>query len=96
MKKSLLQLICILLLIFLWVLNPIPFSPVSYEQSLNFGLIEKADIRLLQNEIRSLKLSPNRNIFDSPIYSFQSSIYDVQEISSKRKNFDFSSNRYPN
>lgn len=35
---------------------------------------------MLQNEILSLKLNPNKNIFDSPIYSFQSSISDVQEV----------------
>lgn len=86
MKKSFLQLIYILLIIFLWVLNPIPFSLVSSEQRLNFGSIEKTDIRLLQNEILALKLSPKENIFDTtfanPINSFESSIYDIEEVSS--------------
>lgn len=100
MRKALLQLIFIMILILLWVLNPIPFSFVSSEQRLNFGLIEKADIRLLKNEIVALKLSPKRNLFNTtfgnPINSFESSTYEIKEVSSKGKKSYFSFNRYQN
>lgn len=86
MRKSLIELIFIMILRLLWVLNPILFSFVSSKQSLNFGPIEKADIRLLKNELVALKLSPERNMvattFDSPINSFESSIHEIEEVSS--------------
>lgn len=92
MRKSIIRLFFIMIIILLWVLNPIPFAFVSSEQSLNFESIEKADIRLLKNEIATLKLSLNRNIFattfddDNGINPFESSIYDIEEVSSKKKN----------
>ena len=87
MSKSILRLFTIVFFSVLWTLNPIPF--VSSEQNLNFGSIEKNDIILLKNEIVALKLSPERNIFattfDNPINSFESSIYDMEEISYKEE-----------
>ena len=75
-----------MIILLLWVLNPIPFSFVSSEQSLTFGSIEKADIRLLKNQIVALKLSPNSNIFETTLNNtmnpFESSIYDIEEVSS--------------
>jgi len=91
MSKSKIRLFFITIIISLWVSNPIPFAFVSSEQSLNFQSIEEADIRLLKSEIAALKLSLNRNIFattfdnDNGINSFESSIYDIEEVSSKKK-----------
>lgn len=53
------------------------------EQSLNFPKMEKPDLRLLKNEIVVLNLSANKNIFAN---TYESSIYDVEEVASKKKN----------
>ena len=53
------------------------------EQSLNFPKMEKPDLRLLKNEIVVLNLSANKNIFAN---TYESSIYDVEEVASKKEN----------
>jgi len=53
------------------------------EQSLNLAKMEKPDLRLLKNEIVVLNLSANKNIFAN---TYESSIYDVEEVASKKEN----------
>lgn len=53
------------------------------KQSLNLAKMAKPDFRLLKNEIVVLNLSATNNIFTN---TYESSIYDVREVASKKEN----------
>ena len=53
--------------------------------------MEKFDLKLLKNEIVSLNLSTNKNIFAN---TYQFLIYDVAEVAVKKRKLDFNSNKY--
>jgi len=60
------------------------FSLTS-EQSLNLAKMEKPDLRLLKDQIVSLNLSDEKNIFAN---TSEPSILDVEEISYKKDNLN--------
>jgi hypothetical protein len=51
---------------------------LTFGQNLNLAEMQKSDFKLLKDEIFILNLSNNKNIFAN---SYESSIYDVTEVS---------------